>query len=253
MARIRTVKPDFFEDEAIGVLSREARLLFVGSWTQADDEGLLRWTPTYIKSTLFMYDDDLDERAVEQAMVELKKGYHIQTYLGGRLRSPLAWIVKFRSHQRINRPQPGKLPPPGLHSPVVYHAYYRRDGGNCGLCGAEVPSGYSQLQRNRGSLDHIIPRSKGGSDYPSNIQLAHQSCNSAKCNRSERSLLYPVNDSVSDSVNGSLPEGNGMEVEKEKEGIYGPDESGPEDQTPATDLSDWAKRLAEKSPWGAEA
>lgn len=44
----------------------------------------------------------------------------------------------------------------------------------------------------------------------------------------------------------------GIEREKEVE-LKEPDVSGPESQTPPTDLSDWAKRLSEKSPWGAEA
>ena len=59
MPRIRTVKPEFWEDELLGVMPRDARLLFIATFNMADDEGILRWTPAYIKAQAFMYDDDL--------------------------------------------------------------------------------------------------------------------------------------------------------------------------------------------------
>ena len=55
-------------------------------------------------------------------------------------------------------------------------ALYERDGGICQLCGRPV----SVNGANGATIDHIIPRSKGGVDYPSNWQLAHIRCNSTK-------------------------------------------------------------------------
>jgi len=37
--------------------------------------------------------------------------------------------------------------------------------------------------KQRATLDHIIPRSKGGSDAAENLQLAHARCNKIKGNR----------------------------------------------------------------------
>ena len=61
MARIRTIKPDFFTNEQVAALPYEWRLLFVGVWTQADREGRLEDRPMRLKAALFPYDSiDVD-------------------------------------------------------------------------------------------------------------------------------------------------------------------------------------------------
>ena len=72
MARIRTVKPEFWESETIASLSRDARLLLICCFNLADDEGLLRWSPSYLKSAAFIYDDDLLTESVSELMDELR-------------------------------------------------------------------------------------------------------------------------------------------------------------------------------------
>ena len=48
-----------------------------------------------------------------------------------------------------------------------------RDGGVCWLCGAKGAD----------TADHVVPRTAGGSDHPSNLRAAHRSCNSARKDR----------------------------------------------------------------------
>jgi len=60
-----------------------------------------------------------------------------------------------------------------------------RDQGLCGLCGDPVPSELplmpsGRVQDDHPSLDHVVPRSLGGSDEPSNLQLTHWKCNVLK-------------------------------------------------------------------------
>ena len=43
-------------------------------------------------------------------------------------------------------------------------------------------------QRNL-TIDHIVPRSKGGSDDMENLQLLYQACNSVKGNRTQEYLM----------------------------------------------------------------
>ncbi|MEQ1573073.1 MAG: hypothetical protein ABL993_02395, partial [Vicinamibacterales bacterium] len=112
MARIRTVKPEFWEDEVVGMLSMGARLLFIATWNLADDHGLLRWTPEYLKASVFMYDHDVTSKVVAGFMAELEAQGLVASYVGGKSSQRLACITKFLRHQRINRPQPSRLPPP---------------------------------------------------------------------------------------------------------------------------------------------
>lgn len=227
MARIRSVKPEFWEDEAIGLLSRDARLLYIATWNMADDEGLLRWTASYVKANAFMYDDDIGIEDVTRLMAELSSRHLVLPYTAGKTRQSLGWIVQFGKHQKPNRPQPSKLPPPSIQNGDVLQAYVRRDHNTCHLCGAECSTEHDHREL-WPSLDHVTPRSEGGSDYPTNIRLSHTSCNKGRGARPVESVSVPrsvseaVNRSVTESVTDTLPmtvnrsplEGRGGELER---------------------------------------
>lgn len=184
MARIRTIKPEFWTDDLMGALSREARLLFIGSWNLADDEGLLRWTAPYLKGAVFPFDDDIDVATVTAYMAELTGAGIVFAYRGGRSQQALAYIVNFQRHQKINRPSPSKLPAPSIQSMDVKNMYGQRDGWVCHLCNGSIdhepPYSTDDFML---SLDHVHPQSQGGSDYPSNIKASHQSCNKGRRDR----------------------------------------------------------------------
>ena len=58
---------------------------------------------------------------------------------------------------------------------------YHRDGFLCAYCGDKP--GFRGLQ-----IDHLIPRSKGGSDHENNLTAACERCNNGKGNR----LIVPA-------------------------------------------------------------
>ncbi|WP_143467246.1 HNH endonuclease [Lentzea kentuckyensis] len=204
MARIRTIKPDFWDDDRIGTLSRDARLLFIATWNVADDEGLLRWTPAYLKAVAFRYDWEITEAAVADMMAELSKAELVCPYAAGRTRERLAWITNFRKHQKINRPQPGRLPAPNLQNADVVAAYLRRDRYECHLCRGPVPQQRIRRADNDAclnvSLDHVLPRAHGGDDYPSNIRVSHLGCNNRR--RDSPVVAFRVPDSVRHALGG---------------------------------------------------
>lgn len=67
-------------------------------------------------------------------------------------------------------------------TPNPKDALYQRQNGSCGGCGDHM------RQRNL-TIDHIVPRSKGGSDDMENLQLLCQACNSTKGNRTQEYLM----------------------------------------------------------------
>lgn len=59
----------------------------------------------------------------------------------------------------------------------------KRDGDNCSICGLVMRfDGRTDKSPARldASIDHVQPRSEGGSSLWSNLRLAHQQCNSSR-------------------------------------------------------------------------
>ena len=93
MARIRTIKPEFFTSEDIVELDPLARLLYIATWCEADKEGRLVWKPKTFKMRYFPADDcDID--ALSDALVT--RGL---VCLYGE---NFAYIPSFKDHQHIN-------------------------------------------------------------------------------------------------------------------------------------------------------
>ncbi|GAA4475534.1 hypothetical protein [Gluconacetobacter asukensis] len=56
MARIRTIHPGLYTDEAFATLSMAARVLIIGIWSHADDGGGFEWKPLTLKMRVFPAD-----------------------------------------------------------------------------------------------------------------------------------------------------------------------------------------------------
>jgi hypothetical protein len=57
MARIRSIHPALFTDEAFAGLSMAARVLLLGLWTEADDQGVFDWKPVTLKMRVMPVDN----------------------------------------------------------------------------------------------------------------------------------------------------------------------------------------------------
>lgn len=93
MARIRTIKPDFFLDEDLAKLSASHRLAFIGLWTQADREGRLEDRPKMLEAVLFPW-DEVDFEAI---LCDLSPKFLHRYETGGKR---YIQIVQFAKHQR---------------------------------------------------------------------------------------------------------------------------------------------------------
>ncbi len=98
MARIRTVKPEFFRHHRLYVAEKESglplRVAFAGLWTVADRAGRFAWEPIQIKLDCLPY-DEVDFSVVLDALET--RGF-IMKYAKGKL----GMIPGFNRHQVIN-------------------------------------------------------------------------------------------------------------------------------------------------------
>lgn len=108
MARIRSIKPEFFTSLSNADLSIPARLTFIGLWTHCDDEGRCINDARLIKAAVWPLERTV--RQVENDLAELEKGDKILAYTAAE--HSLLQIKEWRSHQVINRPKMSKFPPP---------------------------------------------------------------------------------------------------------------------------------------------
>lgn len=109
--RIRSIKPETWQDEKVGHVSRDARCLFIGLITLADDEGRFRALPSIVLGHVFPYDADAPRKLTgwfdELAGVGLVSFYEREGTQYGHLPG---W-----AHQKINRPTPSLLPAPSVN------------------------------------------------------------------------------------------------------------------------------------------
>lgn len=105
--RIRSIKPEFWESESLGRVSREARLLFIGLFSCCDDHGRARASSRLLASRLYPYDDDALKK-LPAWIAELEKERCIRLYKVND--ECYLDIPKWLNHQKIDKPSASKLP-----------------------------------------------------------------------------------------------------------------------------------------------
>lgn len=106
MARIRSIKPEFFTDEKVGECSPNARLLFIGTWVFADDHGNLDRSARQLKAQVFPY----DTTEVEPLLQELLRSGMLREYEVDSRK--FLHINGFGDHQKIDKPSKPRVPLP---------------------------------------------------------------------------------------------------------------------------------------------
>jgi hypothetical protein len=126
VARIRSIKPEFFTSEDIVGLSPFARLLYVALWCEADREGRMVWKPKTFKLR-YLPADNVD---IDALCAEIVDRGLVKLYGEG-----LAFIPAFSDHQHINPresastlPVPDASPRVRTRQPRVSDAQVGREG-----------------------------------------------------------------------------------------------------------------------------
>src|SRR5690606_30450432 len=100
MARIRTIKPEFWTSEQVMNCSPMARLLFIGLWNFCDDAGNHVASPKTIKANVFP-GDDITSTDVQRLLDELSSNELIDYY---SFENKDFLHITGWHHQKIDRP-----------------------------------------------------------------------------------------------------------------------------------------------------
>lgn len=113
MARIRSVKPEFWTDRKLARLSRDARLLYIALWNQADEHGRVHGDSRYLKGHCLPYDDDLSLVAIERLIDDLAEHGRVVRY--DHDGDPFLYLPQLAKHQRLEPAKvASRLPEPPL-------------------------------------------------------------------------------------------------------------------------------------------
>ena len=107
MARIRTLKPDFFSSEDVTSCTPLARLFFAALWCESDREGRFEYKPGTLKNRYF----PADKVSVEKLMKELTDRGMVKLYQPDG-HPILGWVPTFTKHQIINNREAESVLPP---------------------------------------------------------------------------------------------------------------------------------------------
>lgn len=109
MARIRMIKPEFWDDEKLSSVSRDARLTFIGMWNNADDYAVVKGHHLWLKNNIFPY-DEIKQSDFQKWLCELE---NIRVIIPFESDGEKYYYIKnFLKHQTINRPSQVKNPTP---------------------------------------------------------------------------------------------------------------------------------------------
>lgn len=97
-----------WESEDYGKLSNLGKIIFIGLFSLADDEGRGRANPMYLKSKLFPYNEGVRSTDIEKALSEISSNMSIVFYNcdGNDYYSLLSWNI----FQKIDKPTSSKIP-----------------------------------------------------------------------------------------------------------------------------------------------
>lgn len=106
MGRIRSIKPEFTQDEELSSLPAETHLLAAGLLCYSDDDGYFNANHGLVKAAIFPLRES--SLSIHDILTQLANiGFiRLGTAADGK---HYGHVVKFTEHQRVNRPTPSKI------------------------------------------------------------------------------------------------------------------------------------------------
>lgn len=109
MARKRMIDPAIWESIDFSKLSAAAKIVFIGLFSFADDEGRGRATASYLKSKLFAFSDEVSNAGVKKCLREISQHMSITFYADAK-GDEYYTLDNWRKWQRLDRPAESQLP-----------------------------------------------------------------------------------------------------------------------------------------------
>lgn len=106
MARIRTIKPEFWTNEELAETSEAARLLAIGLLNHSDDEGYFKAHQSLIKAVVFPLTEP--SMSIHECLKQLSIAGYLRLFKGSDGKE-YGKVINFESHQRVNRPTESKI------------------------------------------------------------------------------------------------------------------------------------------------
>jgi hypothetical protein len=165
MARIRTIKPEFWTDEKTGTLSELAKCVFLGLLNHVDDYGVTPFTlnewgakilPYYSGSTPGVLQKVLEEELLPRDLITIFNF----TDENGKSRQYL-FITNFAKHQRIDKPSKPTLKDWKMGETPM--GYAKRTGETISVTRSNTPGALPEHSGNTPGplLDHSYLERKG--------------------------------------------------------------------------------------------
>lgn len=151
MARIRSIKPEFWTSEQVVELSPTTRLLFIGMWTFCDDRGVHPASCKTLKMEVFP-GDDFTASNIEQMMAAIIQAGLVLEYQG--FDGKMYWAVTgWEKHQKVEKPNFKHPEPPKIadHSPTNRRLI--ADHSTTGGKGGEGKGREMELEGRGGAID----------------------------------------------------------------------------------------------------
>ena len=128
MARKRMISPEIWDSENFSKLSILARLVFIGMFSNADDEGRGKAKAAFLKSKLFPYDESMRVADVESALDEVAENMSVTMYShdGNEYYSFDNW----KKWQKVDKPSPSNIIPYDSESCNIIRGTFREHSPN---------------------------------------------------------------------------------------------------------------------------
>lgn len=111
MARIRSIKPEFFTSLTIADLPLSARLTFIGLWTYVDDNGVGPADPRLIRAAIWPLEEDPDILQRTREDLRRLQEARLITLFEASGRS-LVFVDGWDEHQKVSHPRKPRFPLP---------------------------------------------------------------------------------------------------------------------------------------------